>query len=94
MKNSQQGFVVPLLLVVIVLLVLGGGVYVYKNQKVEKPVVVDTGIQQSDQNQQKTETKTPPVVAKENTSNSGSVFKSPNFSPTKDWSIKYVGLSK
>jgi len=94
MKNSQKGFVAPLLLVVIALLVVGGGVYVYKNQKVEKPLVVDAGIQQSDQNQQKIETKTPLVVAKENTSNSESVFKSPNFSPTKDWSIKYVALLK
>jgi len=34
-------------------------------------------------------------INKENTyNNNGSVFKSPNFSPTKDWSIKYVGLLK
>ena len=93
MKNSQRGFAVPLLLVFMALLVVGGSVYVYKNQKVEKPVVVDTGIQ-SDQNPQKNEVKTSPVVVKENSSNSESVFKSPNFSPTKDWSIKYVALLK
>lgn len=94
MKNSQKGFIVPLLLVVIALLVVGGGVYVYKNKKVEKPIVIDTETKQIDQNQQKTDTQTPPVVAKEKTSSGGSVLKSPNFSPTKDWSIKYVSLLK
>lgn len=94
MKNSQKGFIVPLLLVVIALLVVGGGAYVYKNKKAEVPIVIDTGTKQIDQNQQKIDTQTPPVVAKEKTPNDGSVLKSPNFSPTKDWSIKYVSLLK
>lgn len=68
MKNLQQGFIMPLLLAIVAVLVVGGGVYVYKNQKVEKPVV-DSGIEQSDQNQQKVDAQTPPVVAKENISN-------------------------
>lgn len=37
MKNSQKGFVVPLLLGIIAILVIGGGVYVYKNKKTEIP---------------------------------------------------------
>lgn len=45
MKNSQKGFIVPLLLVIIAVLVVGGGVYVYKNKKVEVPVV-DNGTQE------------------------------------------------
>ena len=46
MKNSQKGFVVPLLIAIIAVLVIGGGVYVYeKNKKTETPVV-DTGTQQ------------------------------------------------
>lgn len=36
MKNSQKGFIVPVLFVIIALLVVGGGVYVYQNKKVEK----------------------------------------------------------
>jgi hypothetical protein len=55
MKNSKKGFIVPVLLVIIALLVIGGGVYVYKNKKVEVPAVVDTGTQQ-------TNTQTSPVV--------------------------------
>lgn len=55
MKNSQKGFIVPVLLVIIALLVIGGGVYVYENKKTEAPVVVDTT------NQQQTNTQTPPV---------------------------------
>ncbi|MFA6273300.1 MAG: hypothetical protein WC673_02310 [Candidatus Paceibacterota bacterium] len=34
MKNSQKGFVVPIFLI-IALLVVSGGVYVYKNKKIE-----------------------------------------------------------
>ena len=55
MKNSQKGFIVPLLLVIIAVLVVGGGVYVYENKKAEVPAVVDTGTQQ-------TNTQTPPVI--------------------------------
>ena len=29
MKNTQKGFIVPLLIVIIAVLVIGGGVYVY-----------------------------------------------------------------
>lgn len=46
MKNSQKGFIVPVLLVVIALLVIGGGVYVYKNKKVESTAVTDISTQQ------------------------------------------------
>src|SRR3989344_2641973 len=52
MKNSQKGFVVPLLVGIIALLVIGGGVYIYENKKVETPVVVDNTVQQSNQVQQ------------------------------------------
>ena len=76
MKNSQKGFVVPLLLVIIAVLVIGGGVYVYENKKTEAPAVVDTGTQPV--NQQQTNTQTPPVTAQQNTainpSNNQSVF--------------------
>lgn len=47
MKNSQKGFIVPVLLVIIAVLVVGGGVYIYKNKKVEVPAVVDNGTQQT-----------------------------------------------
>ena len=66
MKNSQQGFIVPVLLVIIALLVVGGGVYVYKNKKVEVPTVVDTGTQQSNQVQQ-TNTKTQTIQTDQKT---------------------------
>ncbi|MFA6295679.1 MAG: hypothetical protein WC666_04700 [Candidatus Paceibacterota bacterium] len=55
MKNSQKGFVAPLLIVIIALLFVGGGMYIYKNNKAKVPVIADnTGIQQSDQVLQKT----------------------------------------
>lgn len=60
MKNSQKGFIVPVLLVIIALLVIGGGVYIYKNKKAEVPAVVDNGTQQ-------TNTQTPPVNTQTNT---------------------------
>lgn len=62
MKNLQKGFVVPLLIVIISLLVIGGGIYIYENKKAEAPAVVNTEIQQSNQNLQQTNTQTPPLV--------------------------------
>lgn len=48
MKNSQKGFVVPLL-VVIAVLVIGGGVYIYVNkQKVETSKVTNKTLQQDE----------------------------------------------
>lgn len=38
MKNTQKGFIWPILLGIIVILVIGGGVYVYKNKKLEAPI--------------------------------------------------------
>lgn len=43
--KTNNGFVVPVLLGIIVLLLVGGIVYVYKNEKAEAPVVVDTNIE-------------------------------------------------
>lgn len=60
MNNSQKGFVVPLLIGIIALLVVGGGVYIYQNEKIEVPEVVDTA-QQTNQIQQQTNTQTSPV---------------------------------
>ena len=62
MKNSKKGFIIPLLLVIIAVLVVGGGVYVYKNKKAEVPAIVETGVQPVNQNQQQTNTQTPPVT--------------------------------
>ncbi len=39
MKNSQRGFIVPLLLIVIALLLVGGGAYVYTQMKQPNPSV-------------------------------------------------------
>ncbi len=54
MKNSQKGFVVPLLLAIIAVLVVGGGVYVYKNKTDVAPlknqVEQQTNTQISDSN--------------------------------------------
>ena len=43
MKNNlySKGFIAPVFIVIIALLVIGGGVYFYKNKKVEAPVVVN-----------------------------------------------------
>ena len=38
MKNSQKGFIVPVLVAIIALLVIGGGVYIYKTKKTETPL--------------------------------------------------------
>ncbi len=56
MKNSQKGFIVPVLVAIISLLVIGGGVYIYKNKTVEIPAVVNTGTQPTNTN-----TQTPPA---------------------------------
>ncbi|MSU54979.1 MAG: hypothetical protein EXS46_00385 [Candidatus Taylorbacteria bacterium] len=66
MKNSQKGFIAPLLIGIIALLVIGGGVYIYGNKKVEVPAVVDNTTVQSNQIQQ-TNTQTPPVNNQQNT---------------------------
>lgn len=58
MKNFNKGFVVPVLLAIIAVLVVGGGVYVYKKEKVEIPTTVDTNTQPLDQNRQQTNTST------------------------------------
>jgi hypothetical protein len=74
MKNSQKGFVVPLLIGIIALLVIGGGVYIYENKKAEVPVVVDTGLQQSDEVQE-TNTGNTPVINQQNISNNPPIIK-------------------
>jgi len=61
MKNSQKGFIVPLLLAIIAVLVVGGGVYIYNNKKAEVPAIVDTGTQPVNQNPQQTNNQTPPT---------------------------------
>ena len=40
MKNSQKGFVIPIIVVIVVLLAIGGGAYIYTNSKVEAPVSI------------------------------------------------------
>lgn len=55
MKNKNKGFIVPVLLGIIALLVIGGGIYIYKNEKVEAPIVpVDIETQTTTQTQQST----------------------------------------
>jgi hypothetical protein len=39
-NNLQKGFMVPVLIGIIAVLVIGGGVYIYKNKKVEVPVMI------------------------------------------------------
>ena len=48
MKNSQKGFIVPVLLAIIILLIVSVGVYIYETKKAEAPVV-DTGTPQTAQ---------------------------------------------
>jgi len=40
-NNLWKSFVVPVLIVIITLLIIGGGIYIYKNKKVEAPIIVD-----------------------------------------------------
>lgn len=81
MKNSQKGFIVPVLLVVIALLVVGGGVYFYESKKTETPTVMDTGTQQPSQNQQQTKIQSDTSSLNSYTHyDSGITFKYP-----KDW---------
>lgn len=37
MKNTQKGYIVPVLLLIIVLLIVSGALYIYKNKKIETP---------------------------------------------------------
>ncbi len=54
MKNSQKGFIVPVLLVIIALLVVGGGVYVYESKKTEAPIATSNTESQTSAQQQAT----------------------------------------
>lgn len=45
MKNSQKGFIVPLLIIVIAVLALGGGVYVYQKNKAPDKSNANTNVQ-------------------------------------------------
>src|SRR3989344_3293753 len=48
MKNTQRGFIMPLLLALIAILLVGGGVYVYtQNKQAGQPAVVDQTPQQT-----------------------------------------------
>ncbi|MEI7709296.1 MAG: PsbP-related protein [bacterium] len=47
MKNSQKGFIVPLLLAIIAVLVIGGGFYISQIKKSEAPATVTNETQQS-----------------------------------------------
>jgi hypothetical protein len=40
MKNLQKGFAVQIIIMLVALLVVGGGVYIYKSNKVETPVSI------------------------------------------------------
>ena len=82
MKNSQKGFIVPVLLVVIALLVIGGGVYIYENKKTEVPAV-NTEIQQPTQFQTNTNTQTSPATTQTtNQSATNNPIQQTNPSPT------------
>ena len=50
MKINQKGFIVPVLVAIIAILLIGGGLYVYKNQKVEpqQKTVVSTNVSKND----------------------------------------------
>lgn len=63
MKNSQKGFIVPLVIGIIALLIIGGGIYIYSNKKVDAPVVINTNLPtQSGQTSTNTTTKTTPTT--------------------------------
>ncbi|MSR78548.1 MAG: hypothetical protein EXS59_00155 [Candidatus Taylorbacteria bacterium] len=90
MKNSQKGFIVPLLLGIIAILVVGGGVYIYESKRVEVPAVVDTGTQPANQNQQQTNTQTPPVIAQQNISNNSETVNWKTYQNSSEkYSVKY-----
>ncbi len=78
MKNSQKGFIVPILLVVSAVLVIGATVYIYKqNKKPEAPIVVVNKTGQNPHNNppatvlktQSAENKIPPVANQDETLN-------------------------
>jgi len=77
MKNLQKGFIVPILLASIALLVIGGGVYVYKQKKVEVAVGTTDQVQN-------TNTQSEPVVNNQNTSTKNQTIK-PSINSTYDW---------
>lgn len=98
MKNSQKGFIVPLLIAIIAVLVIGGGIYIYNNKKAEAPVLpidINTDIQTTNQTQQQTNTQNPPANNKSSITvlspNGGEVFK---VGSTQTISWKTTGLSK
>jgi len=67
MKNTQKGFIVPLLLGIIVLLIAGGGIYYYNSKKTETPTTAQHITQQNSPVEQpqgvKNTTPTPPQNA-------------------------------
>ncbi|HEV7424430.1 MAG TPA: hypothetical protein VGO21_04545 [Candidatus Paceibacterota bacterium] len=72
MKNTQKGFIVPLLLGILVL-VAAGGVYYYKNKKTETPNIVQPTAEQQNS----------PVEQSQSVQNSTSITAAEQTSPTK-----------
>ncbi len=94
MKNSQKGFVVPLLIAIIVVLVIGGGIYIYENKKVEVPIVVDNTTQQPDQVQQ-TNSQNPSVTKGTNNYSFKSIDKGKaKTGPYDDYSVEIYKNNK
>ena len=67
MKNTQKGFVRPLIIVLIAVLVVVGEMYFINSRKAAAPVVVDTEVQRLDQIQQQVDKAAESVTSQQQT---------------------------
>jgi hypothetical protein len=91
MKNTQRGFIVPLVIIIIAVLAVGGGTYVYTKNKESADVIVDTNIQATTTatvNPPKSTKATSTQTSSNKTSSSSSSLTSPKSSTSKTKSTK------
>jgi hypothetical protein len=89
MKNSQKGFIVPVLLVIIAVLVVGGGIYFYQNKKIENSSVS----LQTEQFKQAAQPSNQAQNISSNTSNTSKVYTNAKYGFTLQLPLSWSGYT-
>jgi len=87
MRNSQRGFILPVILGIAAGLIICGGIFLYQNKKAEAPVEKNTETLQLNQNEQQVNVPTQPTDTI-NTSNSRVVASDWKTYKSSDWGFQ------